>query len=247
LLREGLRRILSAADFCIIAAAASVDDVMPSVLTETRLILLILDVSGDQNATVTQVRLFRERHPTSRIVLLADHDQLADVNILAAFRSGADAYFLKPSCDTFIKSLELVLLGETILPPAILSCFLRQEVKTIANESETTAGAQIAGVQRDSTEYNAVLDAYDPRLSAREQSILQGLIQGESNKIIARKMDIAEATVKVHVKAILRKIRVHNRTQAAIWALNHDSLLSGMSNSPLTGSARVTEFFLSSK
>jgi two-component system, NarL family, nitrate/nitrite response regulator NarL len=51
------------------------------------------------------------------------------------------------------------------------------------------------------------------------------LINGDSNKAIARKIDITEATVKVHIKAILRKIRVHNRTQAAIWAMNHRSFI----------------------
>ena len=50
------------------------------------------------------------------------------------------------------------------------------------------------------------------------------------NKVIARKIDIAEATVKVHIKAILRKIRVQNRTQAAIWAMNHNSALLAVSN-----------------
>jgi two-component system nitrate/nitrite response regulator NarL len=43
-------------------------------------------------------------------------------------------------------------------------------------------------------------------------------MEGESNKVIARKLDIAEATIKVHVKSILRKVRVQNRTQAALWA-----------------------------
>jgi DNA-binding CsgD family transcriptional regulator len=61
-----------------------------------------------------------------------------------------------------------------------------------------------------------------PRLSARQQSILHCLVEGDSNKAIARRMAMAEATVKVHVKAILRKIRVHNRTQAAIWAMHND-------------------------
>ena len=68
--------------------------------------------------------------------------------------------------------------------------------------------------------------SYSPRLSARQQSILRCLIQGDSNKTIARKMAIAEATVKVHVKAILRRIRVHNRTQAAIWAMNNGPFIS---------------------
>ena len=58
-------------------------------------------------------------------------------------------------------------------------------------------------------------------LSEREEQILRDLVKGLSNKIIARKLDIAEATVKVHMKSILRKIRVANRTQGAIWAVEN--------------------------
>ena len=60
--------------------------------------------------------------------------------------------------------------------------------------------------------------------SGREAAILNALIQGAPNKLIASQLKITEATVKVHVKAILRKIRVTNRTQAAIWALHHQPL-----------------------
>ncbi|TIV05318.1 MAG: hypothetical protein E5W02_28205, partial [Mesorhizobium sp.] len=75
-------------------------------------------------------------------------------------------------------------------------------------------------------------------LSNREKSILSCLIEGESNKTIARKIDIAEATVKVHVKAILRKIRVRNRTQAAVWAMNH-GVLTPSSGTGLSGNEKV--------
>src|SRR5207237_6965922 len=64
-----------------------------------------------------------------------------------------------------------------------------------------------------------------PQLSPRETSILRCLVEGDSNKCIARKINIAEATVKVHIKAILRKIRVQNRTQAAIWGMNNGSVI----------------------
>src|SRR5690606_25352779 len=60
-----------------------------------------------------------------------------------------------------------------------------------------------------------------PDLSVREIEIIQRLVQGASNKCISRDLDIAETTVKVHVKTILRKIRAANRTQAAIWGLTH--------------------------
>lgn len=59
------------------------------------------------------------------------------------------------------------------------------------------------------------------KLSEREAQILDGLVQGHANKVIARRCDITEATVKVHMKSILRKIQVANRTQAAVWALEH--------------------------
>ena len=58
-------------------------------------------------------------------------------------------------------------------------------------------------------------------LSPREQEILQALVTGASNKMIAIKLGIMEATVKVHLKTLLRKIDVNNRTQAAIWAMNN--------------------------
>jgi two-component system nitrate/nitrite response regulator NarL len=59
------------------------------------------------------------------------------------------------------------------------------------------------------------------QLSAREIAILERIVRGDSNKHVARFFEIAEATVKAHVKAIFRKIGATNRTQAAIWAINH--------------------------
>src|SRR5258708_2288364 len=58
-------------------------------------------------------------------------------------------------------------------------------------------------------------------LSAREMQILGCLVSGDQNKQIAYELKISDGTVKVHLKAILKKIRVQNRTQAAIWAMNH--------------------------
>jgi two-component system, NarL family, nitrate/nitrite response regulator NarL len=58
-------------------------------------------------------------------------------------------------------------------------------------------------------------------LSEREITTLRYLLVGHANKVIARRLEISEATVKVYVKAILRKLRVSNRTQAAIWAFNN--------------------------
>jgi DNA-binding NarL/FixJ family response regulator len=58
-------------------------------------------------------------------------------------------------------------------------------------------------------------------LSDRELEILRCLVNGDANKVIANRLAITEATVKVHMKSLLRKIKAGNRTQAAIWALHH--------------------------
>jgi DNA-binding NarL/FixJ family response regulator len=60
-----------------------------------------------------------------------------------------------------------------------------------------------------------------PSISDRERQILSCLVSGLSNKTIGRNLDIAEGTVKVHGKSVLRKIKARNRTQAAVWALNN--------------------------
>jgi len=82
-----------------------------------------------------------------------------------------------------------------------------------------------------------------PALSERERQIIDGLIKGESNKTIANAFGIAEATVKVHMKAILRKVPCSNRTQVAIWALEHIDVFRGprMSGASMTPSLRLAK------
>src|SRR5262252_10937519 len=227
LLREGLTRILGAADFRIIASGASVDESILTALARHRSTLLIIDSGDDLSVAVGQVELFKERYPGGRIAVLADHYHHGD--IVSAFRAGANAYFIKITpCDAFIKSLELVMLGETILPAAMLAMVLD---RADDDDDERENEAAVHDVRKAAGEYLGVESDDVPRLSARERCILNCLIEGDPNKLIARKIEIAEATVKVHVKAILRKIRVHNRTQAAIWAMSNGLSISAMDNS----------------
>lgn len=251
LLREGLARILSAADFRILASASGVDDPVLSSLPQEQPILLIIDVSDDFDAALAQIVTFKHRYPAGRVAVLAHEHQLTDM--VSAFRLGANAYLVKvKTCDTFIKSLELVMLGVTLLPPEILTFISDQQNRSRtggaagpnglvadddddaddghADDGDDDGGdddGEMAGIEAGTNEHvSQAAGGFTPRLSARQQSILNCLIQGDSNKTIARKMAIAEATVKVHVKAILRRIRVHNRTQAAIWAMSNGPFIS---------------------
>jgi len=72
-------------------------------------------------------------------------------------------------------------------------------------------------------------------LSQREEEILRSVVRGHSNKMIARTCGVTDATIKVHMKSILRKIRVANRTQAAIWALGQGYGADNDAPSPALG------------
>lgn len=214
LLREGLARILRAAKFRILASVSCADDLRPSKPTLHPPLFLIVHTGNDFDSALEQIELFRNRHADARIAIVADHYRLNE--LAPAFRAGANGYFVNViTCDRFIRSVELVMMGETIFPPAFLSFILD------SNAPRTVEAA--ANDQNDEPILVAAEDATVPLLSPREKLILRCIIEGDSNKCIARKIDIAEATVKVHVKAILRKIRVQNRTQAAIWGINNGS------------------------
>jgi len=268
LLREGLARILSAADFRILASASGVDDPVLSSLPQGQPILLIIDVSDDFDAALAQIVSFKHRYPAGRVAVLAHQHQLADM--VSAFRLGANAYLVKvTTCDTFIKSLELVMLGVTLLPPEILTFISDQQDRsrkggaagqngrTADDEDDADDGqadddddeggdddGEMVVIEVGTNEHvSRAKSSYIPRLSARQRSILHCLIQGDSNKTIARRMAIAEATVKVHVKAILRRIRVRNRTQAAIWAMSNGPFISGKNDaSPALEDLSIEQF-----
>jgi DNA-binding CsgD family transcriptional regulator len=103
----------------------------------------------------------------------------------------------------FLKSLELVMLGETLLPSTLLSSIGNREEAPVAEPAEAGDTA---------------------RLTAQEERILHGLVEGHPDKVIASKLGMAAATVKIRVQSILRKIGAHNRTQAAVWAINNVSV-----------------------
>ena len=222
LLREGLARILRSENFRILASVSCADDLLSSKLQLHQPLFLVVHTGDDFDAAVEQIELFRDQYPGRRIAIVADHYRLSE--LVSAFRAGANGYFVDVmACDVFIKSIELVMMGETIFPPAFLSFVLDPEGDPRGQAAPRDENNQAILIRTENT--------LAPQLSAREKSILRCLIEGDSNKCIARKIDIAEATVKVHVKAILRKIRVQNRTQAAIWGMNNGSVTRFANNS----------------
>jgi two-component system nitrate/nitrite response regulator NarL len=206
LLREGLIRILRSARFPVVNSVVSLDETIMETLAQHESLLLVIGSGVDLDSAIKQIELFKKAQRTGRVVVLVDHYDASDV--ISAFRAGASAYLVKVTPIALIKSLELVMLGETIMPGDILRSILDRRHE--ATQEIIVSEAALPEVALD----------HAPRLSTQENRILRLLVEGSSNKVIARSIGIAEATVKAHIKAILRKVRVQNRTQAAVWAMN---------------------------
>lgn len=202
LFREGLKRVLHS-PYQARAVAETVDSVQQIV----ELDLIVLIAAADQAALLAEVRRAKEEYMRARVVVISDIDTSEVVSQLLV--AGADGYLLRTiSLEALLASLDVVMLGGTVVLPTPRSAF--------AIESTDGAYLDKGGVEAEIPKLD--VEAEYKKLSDREMEILLCLTKGESNKQIARKFEIAEATVKVHLKAILRKIRVSNRTQAAVWA-----------------------------
>jgi len=194
LTREGLRRIQAETVYHPIALASCMDEIASVHTHEGGMPVYIMDADHDHDESCRQTGILKDRNPEARVLMLVEAYSARQV--LAAFDAGADAYLLKSvSCEVLLKTLDLVLLGETVFPAKTLG--------TLRNKGPAI-GIGSADV-----------------LSERERAIIRCIVAGDPNKLIARKLNIAETTVKVHLRAILRKICVKNRTQAAVWGMRH--------------------------
>ncbi len=182
----------------------------PSAASDTLPVLYILDESHSADALAEMVEDLRAQSPSARVVVLADH--LDPATVMRALQAGVNG-LCSTSMDraALLKALELVMLGETFIASALVLTML-DEVSQ-AHESGLSMTSALAPTNDKATRAH--------NLSSREVEILKRLMEGESNKVIARKLDITEATIKVHVKSILSKVQVKNRTQAALWATAH--------------------------
>lgn len=217
MLREGLKHICSGTRYSVQLEAWTWDDKNLFQLPHAMPSLFIIDANLQPEGIADAVSFLKEQYPETRAVVLADSFDLD--SMMEALQAGADGYCLATSgCETLIKYLDLVMLGEVVFPSAMFLSALSPIENAPDVQMQSLAKAPEAPRIPKATD----ADGSPIRtLSSREAEILQCLMQGAPNKVIARKLEVAEATVKVHIKAILRKIRVANRTQAAMWAVAH--------------------------
>ena len=178
---------------------ASIDEAIDEVASGKEPELCVVSYALGTKEEVEGVSKLRDSSKDTRIVILST---LRNARLLAqSLEVGVDAFLLKDmSAVALERALGLVMTGEKVMPTQLATLLINGKL----NPADMPAtGRKFRG------------------LSQREIQILRCLVNGSPNKVIANQLDITEATVKVHLKGILKKINVANRTQAAIWAIKN--------------------------
>jgi two-component system nitrate/nitrite response regulator NarL len=211
---EGLVSLMASHSYHVVGGVASTADIDSCLLVADVPRLVILGALPAEEAAPAASRI-RKLWPDTKIVLLFERASSTDYqNWQASEIDGCIPLSVSP--DVLIGTLQRILDGDIKI--------LLQEAASRSVIALPSARLPIA-VTNEEARNGAFDGSFSIRvrhgLSEREEQVLRDLVKGLPNKMIARKRDMAEATVKVHLKSILRKIRMANRTQAAIWALEN--------------------------
>lgn len=205
LFRSGLGELLERRGITVVAAVGDcsrgielVDELSPDVV--------LLDMRMPQMSGVEVLKSLRESGAKMPIAMLTTSRDESDV--IQSLQGGANGYLLKDmEPDDLITALNNIVLGQTVVAPELAVVLAR------AVQGESTP---------ESAQQKNLSD-----LTKREREILCLLAEGQSNKVIARNLGISDGTVKLHVKAILRKLEVHSRVEAAVIAVEQEMCARG--------------------
>lgn len=199
LFRSGVKALLQRQDgFEVVGESAdSLEGVKRARELKPDVVLLDLHMPGVSGKDA--VKLFLEQSPETRVVMLTVSEAADD--LVDTLRAGASGYLLKNiETETLLDSIRRAVTGDSVVSAEMTT-------KLVKGLRATGSGSDIA--------------ADKEALSPREHEILGYLAKGASNKEIARALDLAESTVKIHVQHILRKLNLSSRVQAAVYAIEH--------------------------
>jgi len=196
LLRRGVSQLLELEDDLTLAGETGKPEEGLRLAAELDPDMILLDLNMPGLNGIETLKRLREQGFAGRVVMftVSDHEE----DVVAALQSGADGYLLKDmDPDEMVRQLRHVALGRMVI-----------------SESLTTLLAEALRSQRSRPAAPNISS-----LTQREREILRELAAGLSNKLIARKLDITDGTVKVHVKHLLKKLNLRSRVEAAVWAV----------------------------
>ncbi len=199
LFRIGLQELLQRRGIDVIGALGDCKAGIQKVETE-RPDVVLLDMRMPDMSGIEVLRELREKKLAMPIAILTTSRDEKDV--IDSLQSGAQGYLLKDmEPDELITALKQIMSGNTVVASQLTGI--------------------LAKAVRGETDITQTNDAFVD-LTPREREILCLLAEGQSNKVIARNLGISDGTVKLHVKAILRKLQVHSRVEAAVIAVEHN-------------------------
>lgn len=212
LFRRGLTALLSQdGRFVVCGQAGDIGEALRC-LQRSQPDLILLDNHLPGVRGVDGIAALKDAAPEARILMLTVSENEND--LAAALQAGADGYLLKTvESDDLCNSIEKVLAGESVVSPEMMTklvaAFRTKPAPVLADKTRSSITEEPSGLAL---------------LSAREREVLAYIARGDSNKVIARALDIAETTVKVHVQHILRKLELTSRVQAAVYASALDAV-----------------------
>lgn len=210
LFRESLKVVLSVSPGIeVIGAASGVQAALKSAAA-CRPDVVLMDIRMPGMDGVEGTRLFKERWPDMKVVVLTTFDD--DEYVFGALKNGASGYLLKgSSVSELSKAIQIVHEGGAMLNPEIAS-------KAIRQFSDMAKGSASLQVDRQG----------EAELSRSERQVIQAVGRGLSNKEIAGELCLSEGTVRNAISGILSKLDLRDRTQLAIWAVQTGAVNQGM-------------------
>ncbi|MDQ7745317.1 response regulator [Hydrogenophaga pseudoflava] len=220
LFRRGLKALLEQDErFTVTAEAGDVGEALRCLQRRPpQVILLDNHLPGVHG--VDAIPALKEAAPAARVLMLTVSENEND--LAAALQAGADGYLLKTVesdqlCETIVKVMD----GESVISPEMMTklvAVFRSRPSAAPAAAPVTATVAVPAGAPEPLEAPREPAPGVGLLSPREREILLLIARGDSNKLIARELDIAETTVKIHVQHILRKLGLSSRVQAAVFA-----------------------------
>ena len=213
LVREALVCLMKTHSYRVVGAVPSALDIDEAAITNAPKLAIL--APNSLASAPAEASAIKRLWPETKIMLLFEEASAADLDKMLTLQIDACMpFFVSP--DAFVGVLERI--EETGLRMLLMGRSLGTLASGPASGLQQPGETQLIRSDRNLRSGTATGVR---QLSDREQQILKDLAKGHSNKVIARTCSLAEATVKVHLKSILRKTRLANRTQAAIWAVEN--------------------------